>query len=371
MDAPMTVRIPRLAVTFMILPMLALSVAACDEEEDYSKRPDRIPSQGSWAQPLPNPVIKASDLRRQGLWNDPSPLKENGGYILYMTTSVAEPFKPPVLPFRAISSDGVNWRLDPDTPLLTAAGTQFVSIETPSVVKFNNEYHMFFDAIYATPPTRPKDYAIGHARSADGIHWTATPEPVITATGDMRDWNGFLVGEPGAIVYRNQIYVYFSAVGGPLQTIALAKTVDGEHFSTPVKVIDQLAPVYPRERGFAGYSTPSAFELNGDVHLLYDVVLVQKSGHPEWQQVALHHAVSRSGGEGDFVQDDNPIFTRNDFPWTMGEIDGPAALVDGGLVKMWFAGHVPHSSLGPLITHDYSGPEFAIGYATRCVSDFK
>lgn len=367
----MTVRIPAFAATLAILGVLGLSAAACDDEEDLSKRPDRIQSQGGWAVPANNPVFPAGSLRHQGLWNDPSPLKENGLYSIYMTTSLTEPFKPPIVPFRAVSSDGEHWKLDPETPVAMPTGTAFINLETPSVVKFQGQYHMFFTAEYANPPGRPKDFAIGHAISADGAHFTVSREPVMTATGDVHDWNGFLVAEPGAIVYRDQIYVYFSAVGGTFQSLGLAKTTDGEHFSAPVKVIDQLAPVYPAEKGFKGYSTPAAFELNGRVHLLYDVVLVQKGHHPEWQQVALHHAVSRTDGQGDFVQDDRPIFTRNDFPWTMGEIDGPAALVDAGLVKMWFGGHVTYSQLGPLIQHDYSGPEFGVGYATRSVSDFK
>jgi hypothetical protein len=219
--------------------------------------------------------------------------------------------------------------------------------------------------------------AIGHAVSPDGKTWKVSREPVISETGRPQDWNGVLVGEPGAIVRGDEIFVYFSAVGARAggqppqdQTIGLAKTRDGEHFGPSTRVLVQ-APVYPPEKGFAGYSTPSPFELDGKVHLLFDVVLNLRGGNPDWQQVALHHAVSRTDGQSDFVQDDKPIFTRNSFPWTLGEVIGPSALVDGGKVKIWFGGHVPVSHLGPLIKRGYAGTEFGINFAEKDVAAFR
>lgn len=342
---------------------------------DISKRPDNMPTQAGWTTPLHNPVLPAGSLRRQALWNDPTLLKEGGTYIMYMTTSIETPFKPPIVPFRATSPDGTAWKLDPPTPVAMPTGTRFVNIETPSVVKFHGEYHMFFSGIY--PNARPALMAVGHAVSPDGITWKVSPGPVISETGRPQDWNGVLVGEPGAIVRGDEIFVYFSAVGARAtgippqdQSIGLAITRDGEHFGPPKRVLTQSA-TYPAERGFAGYSTPSPFELNGQVHLLYDVALSLKEARPDWQQVALHHARSTTDGKSDFIQDEQPIFTRNSFPWTLGEVIGPSALVDDGQVKIWFGGHVPVSDLGPLIRRDFSGEEFGINYATRPVADFE
>lgn len=358
-----------LALMLAALSGLALLLAACNEEGEPADRPDRMASQGGWTMPFENPVIKAGDLRPKGLWNDPSVLKESGRYVMYMTTSVEEPFKPPIVPFRAVSSDGVRWQLDPPTPVAMPTGTQFQSVETPSVVRFRDRYHMFFTGTYAKP--NPAPMAIGHATSPDGINWTVKPGPVIAATGRPHDWNGFLVAEPGAIVRGNQIFVYFNATGARTggkppqdQSIGLVRTEDGENFSAPVRVLTQ-SPLFPADKGFTGYSTPAAAEINGRVHLFYDVALFQKGGNPEWQQVALHHAVSTGDGQGDFVQDQQPIFTRNDFSWTAGEILAPAVLAEDGQVKLWFAGHVRVRDLGPLIRRGIAGGEFGIGFATR------
>ena len=365
-----------LTVVFVvgIAGIVGLGLLASHATEETADRPDRMAHQDGWIEPFKNPVIKAGDLRKRGLWNDPCVIKEDGRYIMYLTTSIDEPFKPPIVPFRAVSTDGERWKLDPETPVVMPAGTSFVSIETPTVVKFRGRYHMFFSGVY--PPGGPAMMAIGHAVSPDGIHWTVSPNAVLSGTGRLTEWNGFGVGEPGAIVRGDEIFVYFNATGARVggkppqdQSIGLARTQDGENFTPQVKVLAPSA-LYPPEQGFAGYSTPQPFELGGKMHLVYDVALSRSGDHPEWQQVALHHAVSLSDGQGDFVQDDKPIFTRNDFPWTMGEIDAPTVLVDDGEVKLWFAGHVPVSKLGNLISHDFSGEDFGIGYATRRVADF-
>ena len=348
---------------------------SCAELETFAKQ-DTSPIKTTkiWNEPFINPIIQAGDLRDKGLWNDPDIHKENGQLALYISSSVDEPFKPPVLPFRAVSTDGQNWTLDPPRPLLTTAGTNFKSLETPSVVKFNGQYHLYFTAVYSTPPGSAKDFAIGHAQSADGINWTVTREPILEATGQVYDWNGFLVSEPQAIVYHNQVYLYFCATGGrqsgnppQVHTIGLAKSNDGIHFDAPVSVVGQSA-LYPPEQGYAGYSTPSAIEINGQVHLFYDVAHFDKNANPSWQQIAIHHAVSNDG-ENDFKQDDAPLLTRDDFPWANGEVVGPTALYEDGKVKLWFAGHKKNSELMPLILNNFKGNEFGINYVEFDLKD--
>lgn len=372
----MVFRVLAAVVILAVAGFIGIRLIAGPAEIDVAHRPDNLAIQGGWQTPFPNPVLPAGSLYPRALWNDPTLLKEGDQYVMWMTTSIEEPFKPPIVPFRAVSDDhGKTWRLDPPTPVALPTGTDFVNIETPSVVKFHGQYHMYFSGIYPKPT--PALMAIGHAVSADGKSWTVSPHPVLIETKTFSDWNGFMVGEPGAIVRGDDIFVYFSAIGARAsgqppqdQSIGLATTKDGEHFGQQKRVVVQ-APIYPPEKGFAGYSTPSPFELNGRVHLLYDVALSIKGGNPEWQQVALHHAVSTTDGRGDFVQDELPIFTRNSFPWTMGEIIGPSALVDDGKVKIWFGGHVPVSQLGPLIARGFSGSEFGINYAEKPVAAFQ
>ena len=321
-----------------------------------------------WQQHPDNPIIRMGDMRTHGNWNDPSVLKENG-YVMYMTTNEGKPFETPVLPFRAVSRDGVHWRLSPKTPLLSNQGTDFVKIETPSVVKFQDRYHMFFTGVYSEGqvPTM----AIGHGISSNGIHWKLSNggKPVLAGTGTVSDWNGYAVAEPGAVVFNDKIYVYYGATGArtsgrppQLQVIALATTTDGVHFSPSQIVLRQDEQLYPPEQGYCGYSTPSALVVDDNVHLFFDVAQFRKGANPEWVQVALDHATSKDGLN--FVLDDLAIVKRGEQPWIMTEVRSPALLLEGDQVKMWYAGHGEMSR----VMHDMlkvgKSKVFGIGYAT-------
>jgi hypothetical protein len=324
---------------------------------------------------LENPIIKMGDFLPNGLWNDPCVLKSDSGYLMYMTTSTKEPFKPPVLPFRAVSTDGVSWRLDPKTPLLEPGHTGYVSIETPSVVFFQGVYHMYYTGIFPAGTVPPM--AIGHATSPDGVVWTPDParNAVLSATGKASDWNGYLVGEPGALVKDGRIWLYFTAIGArpggnppQLQVIGLATTADGSDFGPPRKVLEQSA-LYDPAAGYVGYSTPSAVLYQGRVHLFFDVARYDARARSPWSQVALHHAVSDDGLS--FQQDDNPLYSRESFDWTAGEINGPSVLFDRGVVRMWFAGHGELTSLVADLQARGRGRLFGIGFVKLDPSRFE
>jgi hypothetical protein len=183
------------------------------------------------------------------------------------------------------------------------------------------------------------------------------------------------VGEPGAVVVRDRLHIYFSAVGArdgggpPLQSIGLITSTDGAHFSAPRQVLRQ-GPLYPAAKGFAGYSSPAATASRNGVDLFYSVVHVRKGGDPEWQQVAIHHAYSATGLPP-FREDAAPLLTRASTGWTDGEILAPGPLTDGDTLRLWFGGHVAVSRLAPLIQRGVQGPEFGIGLATLPLTPFR
>ena len=334
-----------------------------------------LPRQPGWQASPDNPIIRFGDFRKNGAWNDPCVLKEGDGYVMYLSSSTPELFKPPVLPFRAVSDDGIAWALDPKGPLLGPKGMPYMSLETPSVVRYKGIYHLYYSGIF--PEGSVPRMAIGHATSPDGIKWTHDPDrtAVVSATGDVQDWNGYLVAEPGAIVYEGRIYLYFTAMGGreggrppQKQVIALATSTDGSRFVTPRIVLEQ-SELYPATKGFVGYSTPAATVHEGRVHLFCDVAYFKKSDKPQWSQVALHHAVS-DDGENDFREDQAPIFTRRDFEWAAGQILAPTALFDGGTVKLWFHGHARPGAFMAKAIATGKTRKFGIGYATMDASRY-
>jgi hypothetical protein len=327
-------------------------------------------ARANWSVAAGNPIVKAGDLRDKGLWNDPCVVKlDDGTYAMYLTTSTKEPFKPPILPFRAVSRDGIAWKLDPAGPVLDTAGTPYVNIETPSVVRYHGQWHMYYMGVL--PPGSVPASHIGHAVSPDGIHWTHDPRGtrVIAASGNVADWNGFLVSEPGAVVFKDRIYLYFGALGArpglkppQLMTIGLATSADGSVFDTPRRVLSQDETLFPPSKGYAGYATVSAVVDDGQVHLFYNVVSNAALTGSDIEQVALHHAVS-TDGVGGWRQDPLPIFVRSDFDWTEGGIIGPSVIIEGGKVRMWFAGHMSKLSFVRLAFSGWKGRQFGIGYA--------
>lgn len=235
-------------------------------------------------------------------------------------------------------------------------------------MRFAGRWHMFFTGTYTSPD--PSPMAIGHAVSDDGVTWRVRTWELLKSAG--AGWRSYLVGEPGAVVHDGRLIVYFSAVGGrmeggpPLQSLGLITSDDGATFSAPRQVLTQGA-TYPVEKGYAGYSSPAAVSYGGMVHLFYSVVHWQAGGDPEWKQVAIQHAASRTGTDG-FVEDSRPLLARQSTPWTSGEILAPSPLIEDGRIKVWFGGHVARSELAPLINRGISGPEFGIGLASAPLS---
>ncbi len=86
--------------------------------------------------------------------------------------------------------------------------------------------------------------------------------------------------------------------------------------------------------------------------------------------MAIHHARSRDGSPP-FDEDRAPVVTRDSARWTGGEILAPAPLVDDGMLKLWFGGHVRQAALAPLIKRGLKGPEFGIGFAAMPLDRFE
>ena len=148
-----------------------------------------------------------------------------------------------------------------------------------------------------------------------------------------------------------------------MQSIGLAISDDGRVFDKP-RVVHTQTSRYPPEAGFPGYSTPSALVDGDTIHLFYDVVHFDKNAKPDWRQVALQDAVSTDGGLS-FVERNGPLLRRDDNDWTSrGELSGPAALIDGQQVRVWFGGHVGYDLLAPMVKRGWKGREFGIGTMT-------
>lgn len=321
-------------------------------------------------------------------WNDPHVINRNGTFEMYASSdSVTSPWDGYVRIFRFTSTDGKKWTISNNGDPVLALGTNGEwdehSTETPAVVYFNNQYHMFYtgyDVAYDYTATdgngpgdgdtpydddsAPKHFRIGHATSTDGINWVkkgVVVSPTNPYTAPNLDFNQSVIGEPAPVVFNNQIYLYFTAVGAATevgttwQTIGLIKSTnsDATTWTSPTRVLTPDLNIYPRTTSeqYLGYSTPNAVVIDNVIHLYFDVVL-----NSPWTQDKIHHAYSVDG-ESNWVQDSSPLLDRDSYYWTASEIRSPSALVYDNKLYLYFAGHYfegadPILKIGLIIYND-------------------
>ena len=291
-----------------------------------------------------SPIIEKGDLLTGSTWNDPSVIKEGNTFVMYASSD--NNFDGDIKIYRMTSTNGYSFSLNPSTPVLTHGSSSdwdYKSVETPSVVKFNGTYYMFYTG-YPTTSTDAKTYKIGVATSSDGISWTkggvvvAPSDP--TNTTPSLQFNQWVTAEPAAVVFNNKIYLYYSALGASStvnttwQTIGLVTSSDGATWTSQEQTLVPDLSIYPRA-SWKGYTTPAAYVLDGKMHLFFAVLNDVGTEHPE----KIHHAYS-TDGKTNWTHDSSAIFDRSEFsPWADQDLRAPAVDLTGKNLRLWFAGN--------------------------------
>lgn len=312
-----------------------------------------------------NPIITSGDFSAElsltlSTWNDPHVMKEGNTYYMYASSD--DHFNHDIKIYRLSSTDGVQWQPDPAHPVLEKSPGEWdrQSTETPAVIKLAGTYHMFWTG-YADY-TNVTDFKIGHATSLDGVTWVKDENFLIGPSAPLAAPNlafdQYVVAEPAPVVFKDMIYLYFSALGinaelgTTLQVIGLITSSDGVHWTAPQPVIIPDQSLYPRGSPtyYKGYSTPHAVVLDQQLYLFFDVVRTNEAD-TQFSQQNIHHAVSANGIDG-WQQAEKAIIDYRDAAWTEDEVRSPAVYLEGDRLLLWYAGH----SLSPL--------SLGIGFAT-------
>lgn len=291
---------------------------------------------------LDDPIIADNDFFIGSKWNDPHVINDNGKLVMY--ASADKNISGNIKIYRLISDDGENWQMNPDTAIFQKSTAPDAwdrkSTESPAVVFFNNQYHLFYTG-YPENPYDYSSYKIGHATSNDGIHFVRDDNYLLAPTAPREapnlDFNQYIVSDPAPVVFNNNIYLYFTASGAnqefsnTVHVIGLTTSTDGENWSKPEMILEPDQEIYPRSI-YAGYSTPHASIINNQIHLFFDVAV------DPFQQVYIHRAVSEDG-KTNWLHDGQALIHKDDFSWTTLEINGPSALVKDEKIYLWFAGN--------------------------------
>jgi hypothetical protein len=285
------------------------------------------------------PIIDWNDFI-VGSWADPTVLKVDDEYIMYasaMHGGIATP--EPINIYRFTSSDGHSWDLEPTTPVFEPVdGTYYEGgLETPNVVFYSGEYHMY-NTVYLE--NIPSLFKVSHATSSDGINWIMDDGPVLFPDPAV-SWMSEIVAEPGALVKNDTLYLFFTAISNTgAVSIGLARSLDGHSFIDTTQAVTIPNDVYPVEEGYLGLSTPDATLVGDTIYLFTD--LVRTDTINEWNQTGLHQFKSY-GDINKWYHDTTNIHMSSDFTWTDGnylsELLGPTPLMDGNRLRIWYWGY--------------------------------
>jgi len=335
-----------------IFLILFLIIAGNNDQDNKPTINQNDSTAKGWIEYENNPIIKYKDTILNILWNDPSVIKE--GDIYKMWLSGGDPFAKKIVIklYYATSKDGINWNIKKE-PILEPSEAQWdsESIETPSVIKVGDTYHMYYTGY--DDDFKKAIYSIGHATSKDGISWVKDPNnPIIKPHDDPLKWGFYTTAEPGIVYHNNKFYLYYASAksnypepGTPFG-IMVATSDDGSTF-TNNQIAYTLTSSYDSTT-YRGYSTPAVY-VNGNIFYLYHDVVYNPDG---FDQIAISSAKSLNGFN--FEELETNIFTINNGDWKDKSVLAPSVLQDENIIKIWFAGQTEK-------------PEFnyGIGYAYK------
>jgi predicted GH43/DUF377 family glycosyl hydrolase len=289
-----------------------------------------------WIEYENNPIIEYKDIISNLLWNDPSVIKEDGIYKMWLSGGdpIAEHIVVKI--YYGTSNDGINWYIDPNSVFEASEGMwDSESVETPSVIKVGDTYHLYYTG-YSTHYLLA-EYSIGHATSKDGINWIKDPNnPVISPHTNPLEWGFNTVAEPAIIYYNDKFHLYYTSAKSDYPEpespfgIMLATSDDGSSF-TDNQIVYSLTSSYDRTK-YRGYSTPAVYIDDKNIYLYHDIVY-----DPEgFEQIGISSAISSDGIN--FEEYEFEIIMANELDWKNNSVIGPTVLLDGDELKMWFAG---------------------------------
>ncbi len=273
--------------------------------------------------------------------SDPSILKTPAGYVMFYTD--LDTRKNRTVIAKAVSSDGVNWRTEGAKNgiggLVIAGrdGEWDENVESAAVVRANGKWLLFFSGYRDVgKPFKGFPAALWLARSDDGNTFTrVSSEPILQPTKGWYDndaiYSPTVLYENGTyyMIYVGHAYTDTSKIAGGGVFLLSATSPDGIHWKKndrPIARPGQFAD-WRRE----GLAEPYLVKKSANEYLLFYTGL-----QGEKRSIGVATAPSIQG------------------PWNFGktpilmagkrgapdehQVLAPAALIEGGKVRLWFLG---------------------------------
>ncbi|MFQ6083553.1 MAG: hypothetical protein ACE5WD_09350 [Candidatus Aminicenantia bacterium] len=310
-----------------------------------------------WIKYPGNPVIPEGALSDWDRWkSDPFVMKDGDIYKMWYGTN-QDGTKTQI--GYAESYDGINWAHHP-TPVVRIGSDgawDDEDIETPTVVKYNGIYHLWYCARGEPEGSEwspEATYKIGHATSSDGIHWKKDPNNPVVPLGEMYiDWDWACTAEPTVIVEDGTFKIWY--LGGDVYNgkfrlrVGYATSNDGSNWTKY-----QGNPVLSSPEKNRELATPSVLRSEKGYTLWCSLM---DEEHDFFPNGPFRYATSSDGinwtMHPEYVLECEPSVT-----WDHSGIFGPTVLFDEdeNKYKMWYSGYE---------TDWATYVHFGIGYATK------
>jgi predicted GH43/DUF377 family glycosyl hydrolase len=293
-------------------------------------------------------------------------MKEGAGYRMWLSGGDPRDLSRIVVQvYEAKSPDGIAWTINP-TPVVKPSDDpkafDSLRIETPSVIKVGDTYHMYYSG-FDEKGAKEGVSSVGHATSKDGANWTRDPKnPVVVAQStDKHKWGYRGAGEPG-VVYNpadKTFYLYYVSMkfDGTNDSIGrigllLARSSDGTTFTEYTDASGERGLILTRDipgapaGAWFGYSTPCALITQDHKFHLFCAFIVAPVGPASARHVTLAHAESDDGVHYKIVEDE--FFKAGKGDWKDLQVRAPSVIETDSQLKMWFAGEtrIPYFAAG-------------------------
>ncbi|MFC5652628.1 hypothetical protein ACFPYJ_26610 [Paenibacillus solisilvae] len=217
----------------------------------------------------------------------------------------------------------LSWNHSPNNPVIPASGDTWKSIwvANPDIIGFNNKQFLYYRGNGIMPNTDGQRHdRLGAAEiisvTSDSIEIRElnNGEPIVDV-GLPNEFDSKDVLDPAAVVFKGQIFIYYSAIGDGPDAIGLATSRDGITFTKVGKIMDGRAPAVVMK--------------DDKIYLIYQ--LYRNNGYH------LHLADSEDGIHFEPVSDE-PIFAGKPGNWDSLSIVTARLIKDGDIYYMMYGG---------------------------------
>ncbi|MBD3384411.1 T9SS type A sorting domain-containing protein [candidate division KSB1 bacterium] len=242
-----------------------------------------LTAQLHWHKSGSNPVLVSDQVEGVIAFNDPVLFYD--GFLLHMWICgggfVSGSARPGVRIYY-FTGNGINWQGVETNPVFreNSSGTwDSGHIETPHIIRVEEEYWLYYMANTDTLPDNAADLKLGLAISDDGVSWQRSHHNPLFQRGHPGEWDDSWIESPCVVYTDSMFYLWYNGVSADWKIhVGLATSADGIHWNK-YKHNPVFSPHPDQGWDSAAVYAPQVRILNGRFFMLYTGFSFNQSGY--------------------------------------------------------------------------------------------